>query len=219
MSFLRGEAVRLKKLWRPFTVKKYFEENQEKRINIGSGPYRHSGWLTADAFKTEADIYLNVKRKFPFQKGTWDIVYSEHMLEHIYVDDVSRVLKEIYRVLKPGGLFRVTVPDLEIHAKNYVEKNKEFFDPIIEKYKSRWDKQKNKYWLVRSPGGAFMTRAVQRFYRHRWMYDFETLSSCLKEVGFSECHKMSFGNSCKDEAGKMDKKERAFETLYIDAIK
>ena len=90
-----------------------------KKLNIGSGAHKYPGWLTADAFKSEADIYLNIRNKTPFKDNTWDIIYSEHMLEHIYIDDVPFVLKEIYRILKPNGLFRVTVPDLEIHAKNY----------------------------------------------------------------------------------------------------
>jgi predicted SAM-dependent methyltransferase len=141
------------------------------------------------------------------------------MLEHIHTDKVPFLLSEVQRILKPGGVFRVTVPDLEIHAKNYVNKNNEFFKPIIDKYQARIEKQKNKYWLIRSNGGAFMSRAVQRFYRHRWMYDFDTLSSCLTEVGFSECIKQTCGTSKIEEAGKMDRPDREFETLYIDATK
>jgi predicted SAM-dependent methyltransferase len=188
-------------------------------LNVGAGPNRYPGWLTADAFKPEADIYMNATTRWPFPDATFDVVYSEHMLEHIFVDRVPIVLSEALRVLKPGGLFRVTVPDLEIHATNYVQKNSAFFEPIISKYKARWTKQKNKYWLIRSNGGAFMSRAVQRFYRHRWMYDFETLSSCLYEIGFSQCDKKSCGNSRISAAGRMDRPDRAFETLYIDATK
>lgn len=219
MKLLHGDLTIMKAFVRPFAVNKYLASHQKPLLNLGSGPCRYSGWLTADAFASEADIYMNVKRRFPFNKNTFSVVYSEHMLEHIYIDKVPTVLKEVHRVLKPKGIFRVTVPDLEIHAKKYVEKDTEFFRPIITKYKGRWDKQKNKYWLVRSNGGAFMTRAVERFYHHRWMYDFETLSSCLKEVGFVSATKKSYKESSSPEAAMMDKEERAFETLYIDAQK
>jgi predicted SAM-dependent methyltransferase len=187
-------------------------------VNLGAGPNRKEGWLTADAFKAEADIYLNVCRRFPFSDASVDVLYAEHMLEHIHVDKVRFVLSEARRVLKPGGMFRITVPDLEIHARNYVAKNEDFFRPIIDKYMGRWDKNLDKYWLIRSNGGAFMSRAVQRFYRHRWMYDFETLSSCLREVGFKQCTKQSFGVSLVPAAGKLDRSDRAFETLYVDAV-
>ena len=219
MGILHGEAVRIKALVRPYTVSNYFKNHNPRMLNLGAGPNKYSGWLTADAFKSEADIYLNAYGRMPFDDNAWDVVYSEHMLEHIFVDKVPGLLSEVHRILKPGGLFRVTVPDLEVHAKNYVNGNDDFFQPIITKYMARWDKQKSKYWLIRSNGGAFMSRAVQRFYRHRWMYDFPTLSSCLNEVGFSQVEKKSCGNSKVPEAGKMDREDRAFETLYVDAIK
>ena len=219
MRILHGEAVRIKALVRPFAVKKYFENHNFRMLNLGAGPNRRDGWLTADAFKPQADIYLNATGRLPFADQSWDLIYSEHMLEHIHVDKVRRLLTEIYRVLKPEGVFRVTVPDLEIHARNYVEKNDKYFEPIISKYMSRWDTKKDKYWLVRSNGGAFMTRAAQRYYRHRFMYDFETLSSCLEEVGFSKCIKQTCGQSVVEAAGSVDRPDRAFETLYVDAIK
>lgn len=187
---------------------------------MGAGPHKgKDGWLTADAFKYEADIYMNVYSKFPFPDNSFDVIYSEHLIEHIVLDKIPHFLQEIYRILKPGGLFRVTTPALEIHALNYINKNDNFFIPIIEKYKARWDKQKNKYWLIRSNCGAFMSRAVQRFYRHRFMYDYETLSSCLNEIGFVKCINQSCGHSIIEEAGRQDRPDRAFETLYIDAIK
>jgi len=219
MRLLHGEAVRIKALVRPFTVGRYLRAHSVRMLNLGAGPNRYPGWLTADAFKPEADIYMNVYRRFPFADGTFDVVYSEHMIEHIVVDKIPHLLSEVHRILKPGGVFRVTTPDLAIHAKHYVDGDRAFFEPIIKKYMSRWDRQKEKYWLVRSNGGAFMTRAVQRFYRHRWVYDFETLSSCLNEIGFTQCHQQTCGKSLIPAAGAMDRDDRAFETLYIDAVK
>ena len=219
MKILRGEAVRLKTIVRPFIIRNYLRKYDFRMLNLGAGPHAGGAWLTADAFKAEADIYMNVGRKFPFRDNTFDVIYSEHLIEHIFIDKIPHFLQEVHRILKPGGLFRVTTPDLEIHAKNYVEKNSAFFQPIVEKYQARLDTQKNKYWLVRNNAGAFMTRAVQRFYRHRWMYDYETLSSCLYEKGFTKCIKQSCRQSILEAAGKKDRTDRAFETLYIDAVK
>lgn len=45
--------------------------------------------------------------------GTFDAVVSQHSLEHLYPHEVGRALREFYRVLKPGGIAFVVVPDLE----------------------------------------------------------------------------------------------------------
>ena len=221
MKILRGEAVRLKIFLRPFVVGKYLRTHEHRMLDIGSGPFKGvDGWLTADAFKSEADIYLNAKHGFPFPDGSFDIVYSEHLIEHIYIDKVPRFLREIHRILKPGGLCRIATPDLEIYAANYVAKNDDFFATTIKNSKARWGgPAKNKFWLVRSNGGAFMTRAVQRFYHHRWMYDYETLASCLQEVGFTRCVKQSCGESLNEAAGRRDGSKRWEDTLYVDAVK
>jgi predicted SAM-dependent methyltransferase len=206
MKIFHGELVRVKKIFRPFIIRRYLDNHDRRLLNLGAGPHKgEGGWLTADAFKAEADIYLNVYSKFPFPDNSFDVVYSEHLIEHIVLDKVPHFLQEIYRILKPGALLRITTPDLEIHSANYINKNDIFFSPIIEKYMARWDKQKNKYWLIRSNGGAFMTRAVQRFYRHRFMYDYTILSSCLHETGFTESIKQFCGKSIIEEAGQQDR--------------
>ena len=64
----------------------------------------------------------------------------------------------------------------------------------------------------------FMSRATH-FHNHRWMYDFDTLRSCLDEVGFRTVIKQPYRHSVVDEAGAMDGPVRAWESLYIDAIK
>jgi predicted SAM-dependent methyltransferase len=132
---------------------------------------------------------------------------------------VPQVLAECRRVLRPGGLLRLTIPDLEIYAAKYVAGERAFFEPIIRKYAENMKKNKKKYWLVRTPGGVFMSRVVQRFYHHRWMYDFETLKSCLEETGFSKVLKQSCGKSVNPEVGAMDSEGRSFETLYVEAVK
>lgn len=219
MRILHGELARLRVAVRPFAISKYLKSAEERKLHLGCGTHSVPGWLNADKFNSNADIWMDAGARWPFAEDALDLIYTEHMLEHIRVDDVPHVLSEAFRVLKPGGGIRISVPDLEIHARNYVEKNDAFFAPIIAKYQARLDKQRNKYWLVRSNGGAFMTRAVQRFFRHRWFYDFETLAGCLKEVGFSRIEKRSFADSLFPSAAKMDTEDRAFESLYVDAIK
>lgn len=219
MNIIHGELARIKIFLRPFIIRKYFKNHKKAYLHLGCGTTLIPQWLNVDKFSSVTDIWMDATSKWPFSSDSFDLIYSEHMIEHIFIDHIEFFLREAFRTLKPGGGIRITTPDLEIHAKNYVEKNDAFFVPIIEKYMKRWDKQKNKYWLIRSNGGAFMSRAVQRFYRHRWMYDFETLSSCLKEIGFENITHCSFKTGNMPLAYVLDSEERAFETLYVEATK
>jgi SAM-dependent methyltransferase len=57
--------------------------------------------------KKFADVYYDGKR-IPFENSTFDIVFSSEVFEHIF--NIDDVLKETYRVVKPGGSLIVTVP-------------------------------------------------------------------------------------------------------------
>ncbi len=219
MSILKGELVRLRVLTRPGTIRRYLASHETPRLHLGCGSQVVDGWLNADMFKANADIYLNAKQLFPFKDNAFATVYSEHMLEHIKVDKVPQLLREVHRILHKGGLFRVTVPDLDVYIQRYLNQDEEFFGPIKEKFREKMAEKPNKYWLVRTNGGVVVSRAVHRFYHHHWMYDFETLRSCLDEVGFTQVTKQQFRNSIDPVAGNMDRESRAAESLYVDAIK
>ncbi|MCX6360311.1 MAG: methyltransferase domain-containing protein [Armatimonadetes bacterium] len=57
----------------------------------------------------------------PFPDGTFDVVYHSNMLEHLDRAAAEGLLRECCRVLKPGGLCRVGVPDMEDIARIYLD--------------------------------------------------------------------------------------------------
>ena len=216
---LHGEGARLRKLWRPWVTKRYLETHPIKRLHIGCGWNHVDGWLNVDKFAANADTYLNAYKLFPFPSNTFDKAFSEHMIEHLEVDRVRQFLQEVFRVLKPGGVFRVTCPDLELYANKYVQGDDEFFNKVAQCVESKRKKKPDLAWMVRGNGGAFMTGVVKNFHKHKWMYDFNNLSACLSDIGFEKVTKQKYGKSVDDELAAMDHSEHAFETLYIDAVK
>jgi len=216
---LHGEFARLRLLWRPMVIKRYLKQNKQAALHIGCGGHNVSGWLNVDKFAANADTYLNAYKTFPFDNSTFSLIFTEHMIEHLEIDKVRHFLSEVHRVLKPGGICRITCPDLELYAKSYINKDEEFFRKIMEGIADKRRKRPDLTWVVRTNGAAFMTGVVKNFHKHRWMYDFETLGECLKETGFSEIKRGSFGNSVNKRLAEMDNPERAYETLYIDVVK
>ena len=56
-------------------------------------------------------IYHDIEEPFPLPDNSVDRIHSEDCFEHIEVDKYPKILKELYRILKPGGVFRLAVPD------------------------------------------------------------------------------------------------------------
>lgn len=66
-------------------------------------------------------IAHNLKEGLPFADQTFDSVYHSHVLEHFQAEDGKHFVGECFRVLKPGGVLRVVVPDLEQICRVYLE--------------------------------------------------------------------------------------------------
>ena len=91
----------------------YLQGNGLKKLHLGASNSVLRGWLNSDLFPTrEGVIYLDVTRRFPFANNTFDYVFSKHLIEHIDYDDASAMLRECYRVLKPGGRVRIATINL-----------------------------------------------------------------------------------------------------------
>ena len=63
--------------------------------------------------------YVSTVYPLPFEPDTFDLVYSSHVLEHFHRNETLNVLKEWFRVLKPGGILRLSVPSFENIIKIY----------------------------------------------------------------------------------------------------
>jgi predicted SAM-dependent methyltransferase len=91
-------------------------------VNLGCGSTFHQGWINFDLNPTERGVrHADLSKGIPLEENSCDAVYHAHVLEHLSKDQGRRFLSECFRVLKPGGLLRVVVPDLEGIVRNYVD--------------------------------------------------------------------------------------------------
>lgn len=137
--------------------------------------------------------YLKVTKTFPFANCTFDHVFCSHLLEHLHPDDSGFCIKEVYRVLKPGGIFRIAVPDLDKIVADYDPCRPEEFCESI--FQAREKRDKN---------------------RHHWHYNEMSLSNILHEAGFNEVCRCKFGQGgCAD----VDMIDNRPESLFMEAGK
>jgi predicted SAM-dependent methyltransferase len=99
-----------------------------KLVNIGCGYHYHPDWINLDLYRAAGVVYHDLRRLLPFPEASVDAVYHSHVLEHIDKDKAEKFTRDCYRVLKPGGIIRVVVPDLEEICREYLKNLAAGFD-------------------------------------------------------------------------------------------
>ncbi len=90
-------------------------------VNLACGRRHHPAWTNLDFHGDGSAVReANLLGRLPFDDGTADAVYSSHFVEHLDVPQATSFLAEIHRILKPGGIVRIVVPDLENLAREYL---------------------------------------------------------------------------------------------------
>jgi predicted SAM-dependent methyltransferase len=91
-------------------------------LNFGCGGAFHPEWVNLDAAPADPRVTAHdLRRGFPFSAGSFDAAYGSHVLEHLEPDAASRLLRDCHRILRPGGILRIVVPDLEAIARLYLD--------------------------------------------------------------------------------------------------
>jgi predicted SAM-dependent methyltransferase len=91
-------------------------------LNLGCGNRFHPAWINVDFDARDASVLSHdLRRGVPFAGEHFDVVYHSHLLEHFPRQAAPSFLSETYRVLKPGGMTRIAVPDLEQIARVYLQ--------------------------------------------------------------------------------------------------
>ncbi len=100
-----------------------------RRLHVG-GRVKAEDWEILDAFaRPEVDHVGNAKDLSRFADGSFDVIYASHVVEHFdYRDEISAVLLEWFRVLLPGGVLNVSVPDMNTLAELFLLRETLTFD-------------------------------------------------------------------------------------------
>lgn len=186
-------------------------------VNIGPGPYGKSGWVNVDIFKAEGiDCVYDCRKHLPFPDNAVRALFCEHVFEHIdYTEEAPHFLAECYRVLQPGGVVRIIVPDAETYLRAYCESGWERIAEVRQLGEDRYDPHHGGHYRTKM---ELINVLFRQGFEHKFLYDYETLSLLLEDAGFSQVNRRSFGESALDEL-KIDKSERASESLYVEAVK
>jgi SAM-dependent methyltransferase len=203
------------------------------RLNLGCGERTPRGWLNVDysvgarlgripglprigralglfRLSWSPEIFAHdLRRVFPWGDASADVVYSSHSLEHLSPAEGRRFMRECHRVLRPGGVIRIVVPDLRACVEQYLAgklSSLEFFGALATD--------------TAHPGDGRLKRLLAPHVRfpHRCMYDEETLLSLMRAVGFDAGRTDAFRSRIQD-VGVVETRDRTLDALIAEGTK
>jgi predicted SAM-dependent methyltransferase len=157
------------------------QTSQPLRLHIGCGKGLLEGWINIDVHP--APLSMNVMWGLPVDDASVRFIFVSHLLEHLFFPrDVTPFLRELRRVLAPGGVVRLVVPDVEQCIEAYRKQDAAFFASRRETW-SWWPENPTRLedFLAYAGAGA---EPAYAFESHKFGYDFETLRKVLEQAGF-----------------------------------
>lgn len=200
-------------------IKRYLKTTQEPKLQIGAGANPLKGWLNTGISLRECwnGVYLDAGKPFSLPDASMEYVFSEHLFEHLTYPQAVNMLRESFRVLKSGGVFRVATPNLRFLMGLYEEPEK----PLHKEYIAYTAKN----------GGLPATSVfvINRFHTawgHQIVYDMETLTDLLAQAGFREICSCEVGkskhpalNGIEGHFKTMPPEFNLLETMVLEATK
>jgi SAM-dependent methyltransferase len=160
------------------------------KLQIGCGPNPLPGWFNTDFYLFSPGVhFLDATKPLPFADRSFMYVFTEHQIEHITIEEAQRLLRECFRIVRPGGRIRIATPSLEFitglkraalspDEERYVQFAGKFLDPELG---------------LRTP--AVAVNSIFYEHGHRFIYDFETLAHLLQQAGFIDVRRCASGES------------------------
>lgn len=165
------------------------------RLNLGAGEYPLDGWENIDITGPEpVDLSAH---PWPFADGSADEILASHILEHFDRFEAVRFLDECQRILKPGGVLHIAVPDMD-----------RFIDCLNS---GDWGPIKDYHWrdLNTFMGGDLSE--IRPEMRHKYMWCWGSLESALRAGSWEAVR--------RDGPAAFDNPRYAPISLYVDAAR
>ncbi|MEU4119552.1 methyltransferase domain-containing protein [Kitasatospora sp. NPDC028055] len=155
---------------------------------------------------------LDVSRPLPFADASVDWVYAEHLIEHVTLPVAVGWLREVRRILRPGGVLRLTTPDLARYLVGYATG-----DGFLGRHRRRLGTLGFGPPMPARP--AFLVNQIFRYYGHQWIYDLDELRHVLTLAGFApdRIRHCAYRQGLRSDVADLDTAFRTDETVYVEA--
>jgi predicted SAM-dependent methyltransferase len=174
-------------------------------MNWGCGEHPEPGWINSDVkIGAGIDISCDIREGLPLEDASLDYIVSIHALPELPLGDQSVALRELRRLLKPGGVLRLALPDLDKAIRAYIENDRDYF-LIPDEHAA-------------TIGGKLVTQMLWYGWS-RTLFTQDSTGELLKDAGFGEILACSFRETRSrfPEIVELDSRER--ESFFVEAVK
>lgn len=206
-------------------IKRYLKKYAHRKLQIGCGGNILHGWLNSDLVPDNSQIALiDASKPFPIQSSTFDLVYSEHLFEHLDIYGQLNYLRECLRILKPGGKIRIATPDFDFlidlakpELSDIQKKHLQFNSDIF--LKQIPEELRNSHLPV------YVINNYVRDWGHQMIHNVSSLRSLLEYAGFNNIQFVKVGLSKEPDFENIErhwkiigKDLNELETMIIEAV-
>jgi predicted SAM-dependent methyltransferase len=199
-----------------------------RKLQVGAGPNPLPGWLNTDLLPDfypqhrDRVFFLDAAKPFPLDDMTFDYVFSEHQIEHISETGARAMVKECFRILRPGGRIRIATPDLAailgLYDDPLDELERHYVEWVMARFLPHTRTGNPRCYVINHMFGA---------HKHRFIYDYETLSAVVSDAGFVGVERWQPGESNDPALRGLeahghaigDERVNRFETMVVEAIR
>jgi SAM-dependent methyltransferase len=176
-----------------------------RRLNWGCGSTREPGWINSDQKAGPGiDISCDIRKGLPLEAHSIDYAVAIHALPEVPYSEIVPVLQELRRVLKPGGVLRLSLPDLEKGIAAYQRGDRDYFlIPDDE---------------VQSLSGKLIVQLIWYGYS-RTLFTSDFIEELLLKAGFRTVNRCRFQETKSPHAGIVELDNREAESLFVEAVK
>jgi Methyltransferase domain len=180
-------------------------ESEVRRLNWGCGSHVHPGWINTDIKEApEIDLVADIRKGLPLDDDSIEYAVSVHALPELAYADVVPALRELNRVLKPGGVLRLVLPDLQKAIDAYVKRDHRYFHLVEDD--------------AATLGGRLITQILWYGYS-RTLFTADFSAELMVKAGYIDVSSCQPHRTASRFAEIVQLDNREEESLYIEGVK
>ena len=193
----------------------------KRKLHLACGHNILTGWENFDIKpRSELVKFIDLLEPFPLEDASVDFIFLEHAIEHFDEVDGYKIMQEIYRVLKPGGVFRCSTPSLDTYVQRYINWNESFNERHRNLFGTR-TRFLNFAFLAEASTTSTIKYIDGKHSTndgHKFIYSSEDLLKKISDIGFTQIASSPLGKSEFQELCNIDYRGRHGYPDNLDLI-